>query len=361
MSRVVPPTTGARRGKAGFTLLELVTAMLASTVLVASLAATVVISTELMKTPPNAQEVWHDIEIADRLANDLRYATDVNEAVGNEFEISKPNSTSGSSETANYESYLDGLTRRVGSGPLMNLDPVAPTYVFSVDGYSAPTYLPPDTYVRLRSSSTAVTPGTASSVELDVPPGCKPGDLVLICISAKTPSSINLSESGWQSQRMLSWGDLRLFTTEKVFDRLWPDTITVSATPDAAIAATMLAFEDVRSSSPISWTDSAVGFAVSLLPETHPTRLEPTTITSRDLNVQVFAAELDPWHDGTMGMAGYIDVVQATAATGDASGQNTVGVLIRNGGTPELSSSPRLLHQTSGVWLQRAFRVEVAQ
>lgn len=343
----------------GFTLLELITAMLASTVLVASLAATVVISTELMKTPPNDQDDWHDREIADRLAGDLRYATGVNEAVGYGFEITKPDSTSGSPETASYESYTDGLTRRVGSGPVMNLDPTAPGHVFSVDGYSAPTYVASDTYVRLRSSNTAATSAAVPSVDISVPPGCKPGDLVLLCISAKTPSGMTISGSGWQSLSVLNGGDLRLITMHKTYDATWSDTTTISVTPDSAIVAAMLAIENVSPTSPVNWTDTAAGFALSTVPASHPTPLEPTTISKRDLNVQIFAAELDPWNDGALGMAGYIDATQATAAQGDFFIRNTIGITIRNGGTPELSTAPSLLHQTSGIWLQTAVRVEV--
>lgn len=342
----------------GFTLLELITAMLASTVLVASLAAAVVISTELMNTPPSNRDVWHDIDIADRLAGDLRYSTGVNEAVGYGFEITKPDSASGSPEIATYESYMDGLTRRVGSQPIMNLDPDAPGHVFSVDGYSAPTYVASDNYVRLRSSSTAASTAAVPSVDIRVPPGCKPGDLVLLCISAKTPLGIDTSSSGWQSLSVVNGGNLSLITKQKTYDATWSDTITISVTPDSAVAAAMVAIENVEPTSPINWIDTAVGFAVPAVSETHPIPLEPTTISPRDLNVQIFAAELDPWADGAMGMAGYTDAAQATAARNHVLYRNTIGISIRNGGTPDLSTAPRLLHETLGVWLQTAVRVE---
>lgn len=348
-----------RATRRGFTLLELITAMLASTVLVASLAATVVISTELMKTPPRDEKGWHDLEIADRLASDLRFATNVSNPVGYGFEISKPESVSGLPETASYESYTDGLTRQVASGPVMNLDPAAPGHLFSVDGYSAPTYVASDKYVRVRSSSTATTAAAVPNVDIRVPPGCKPGDLVLLCISAKTPSGISISNTGWQSLRWVNGGDLRLITMHKMYDATWSDTITISITPDSAVAAAMLAIECVNSSSPINWSDTAVGYSQVGVSSSHPTPLEPTTIMPRDLNVQVFASERDPWYDGAIGMAGYTDAAQATAATGDFFRKNTIGISIRNGGTPELSTTPSSLHLTAGVWLQTAVRVEV--
>ena len=67
MSQAMFAERKAAFGRSGFSLIELITAMLASTVLLASLAATVVISTKLLEVPPGDQAVWHDRQIADRL------------------------------------------------------------------------------------------------------------------------------------------------------------------------------------------------------------------------------------------------------------------------------------------------------
>ncbi len=346
--------------RSGFTLLELITAMLASTVLVASLAATVVISTRLLETPPSDETVWHDRYLADRLASDLRYATSVQNDVGNGFQIIKPDPIDGSQQTVTYEAYIDGLTRQVDSGPVTNLDAVAPASQFVVDGYSAPTYTSPDTYVRVRSSSTAATPATAASLDVDVPPGCKTGDLVLLCVSAKTPSSLGVSESGWQSLQLGSADDLRLFTFYRFYDTSWSPTITVSVSPDAAVAAAMVAIENVHPSSPIDWTGARAGYAFSFLPFLHPTPLESSGFNPRQLNVQIFAADFDPWYAGSLGLPGFVDAARTTASPGNAAFRNSIAITVRNGATPEFETTPRLLHRTSGFWFQAAARLEVA-
>ena len=85
----------------------------------------------------------------------------------------------------------------------------------------------------------------------------------------------------------------------------------------------MLAIENVNSS-PIKWVDTAGGYALSYNSSTHPRALDPTNLTSRDLNVQIYAAEYDPWYNGTMGLAGYTDAAQTTAAANYSSIRNTI-------------------------------------
>ena len=351
-------TWRTRVKQSGFTLLELITAMLASTVLVASLAATIVISNELMQTPLNDDEVWHDREIADRIANDLRYATGVDPSNVDGFEITKPNANTGIDETATYVCYMDGLTRQIGSGPIMNLDAEAPGHVHTVDGFTAPTHVSATQYSRLRSSSRASSSDQVPDLDVAVPSGCKPGDHVILGISAKSPTNMTISGAGWQTLRVVSGGNLRLVAVHRTYDASWSDTIRISVAPDSAIAAAMIAVENVNATLPINWTDESGGYALSFLAGTLPTPIEPPTISPRDLSVQIFAAELDPWEEGTMGLAGYVDTIQATAAQNDFFSRNSIGIVVRSGDAPDLSFTPRLLHQTSGVWLQAAIRVE---
>lgn len=342
----------------GFSLLELITAMLASTVLVTSLAATVVISTQLLEVPPDDEAVWHDRFIADRLAADLRYATRVDDNLMYGFEITRPDAHVGSPQTVTYQSHIEGLTRQVTGGPTTNLDRDAPNQAFFVDGYSAATYIPSGNYARVRSSSTAATDAAVTSVDIDIPPGCMPGDLVIVCVSAKTPDSLTISESGWQTLSVHSRGDLHMIASYRTYDVTWPSSIRITASPASAMAAAMVSIEDVDDSTPINWSGVNSGYAWFFLPATYPRPLETSGFNDHQLNVQMFAAELDPWIDGALGMAGFTDVLQATAAEDDFYIRNTIGIAVRNGATPDLSTTTRLLHQGSGNWLQTAARVE---
>lgn len=342
----------------GFTLIELIAAMIASTVLVASLAATVLISSRLLETPPADDELWQNRLVADRVASDLRFATSVDDTLASGFEVTRVNTQSGTTESLTYQSSAQGFTRKIDSGPPVVLDSDSPTQTLQVDGYSAPTTPPSDAYVRVRSKTTAFTTIAAGVMQIDIPPGCKTGDTLLLAVSAKSPSSLSVSGSGWQLLHLQSLGDLRLATLIHTYDSAWPSSVNISVSPDSAIAAAMVAIEHPHPSAPIAWSGTTGGFAFQGVPLSHPQPLETSGFEPRHLNVQVFAAELDPWIDGALGMAGFTDVAQATAGEGNVSLENTIAIAVRNGATPTQSVTPRLIHQDWGLWLQVGIRVE---
>ena len=344
----------------GFSLIELITAMLASTVLIASLAATVALTTQLLDSPPGDPNQWHDRLIADRLASDLRYANGVRDGVADGFEITKPNGNSGLLEKATYQSQTDGMTRQIESGPIMVLDPHAATHEFQVEGYTAPSTASSGLFVRLIGTSRAASPGLTTSLNISTPPGCQAGDLVLLCVSSRSPANLSLSGGGWRTLQSLSTDDMRLNVVCGNYDSSWPNSITVTSTPGAAIAALMLAFENTDPGSPIDWTGSRAGYVWNFWDWSHPSPLETTGFDDRQLNVQVFAAQSDPWYDGTLGMPGFTDAGQVTAAQSNVILRNSLGVVIRNGATPAFSFTPRLLHQVSGYYLQAAVRLEAS-
>jgi hypothetical protein len=348
--------TRLRCHRHGFTLIEVIAAMLAATVLIIGMAAAIVISTNLLATAPTDADTWRDRETADWLASDLRFATSVSDA-GYGFQITKP-SPAGSLETANYESHMTGLTRRVGSGPVMQLDSSSASHQFLVDGYSAPTAAS-EKIVRVRSTSSALTSAASSSLNISVPAGSKTGDLLLLCISAKTPNYMSITPAGWQTIHSLNIDNLRLLVAYRYYDESWI-TGSISAVPDAAMAASILAIENAHPYSPLSWSGSRSGFAWSFLPLTHPTAHEATGFSNGQLNLQIYASDSDPWNDGTLGMAGFTNETQVTAAAGNLLIHNTLGIVSRTGPTPTLTTTPRLLHQASTYWLQSSIRLEPA-
>ena len=346
----------------GYSLIELVVAMIAATALVASLAATMLITTELLEVPPDNQAVWRDRAIADRLAADLRYANRIDETTSYGFSVTRPDPAGGTPQHVTYQAYLDGLTRQVDGGPTITYDSQAPSLDFQVDGYTAPTAVPTaDNDVRIRSTSTANSSGTVASIDVDLPAGCQAGDMLLLCLSAKTPNSVNVSQAGWQTLSVQAYDWLRMVNFYRSFDPSLPDHVTISVSPDAAVAVAMVALEHADLSQPIDWSSTDGGYALSWHTPSHPTPLENTGFWPGQLNVQIFAADGAPWHQGSLGLPSFTDACQATAAVGDAFYENSIGVAIRSGPTATMSTTPRVWHQTSGNWLQAGLRVEVAR
>ncbi|MDG2224424.1 MAG: hypothetical protein P8L85_23790 [Rubripirellula sp.] len=348
----------------GFSLIELITALLAAMVLMSALAASVVISTNLLETSPSELQVARDRLIKDRLRSDLRYATGVNETAGDGFQIERPHPSSGISETINYQADQNGFTRQVASGPIATLDENSLTESWSVTGHTAPSETAATHVVRICGTSHASTLLSSSALDVPIPHGLKTGDRVLLCLSivtpgATSPSSIAFSEPGWTSLNVLRNDNINLGVLHHIYDDTWPATVQISVSPASTMAVVMIGIENAHPTSPFPWTDSRSGYAVALTSGTHPTYSQTDNIVDRQLNLQVFAAQAEPWDEGRLGMPGFCDVIQATAGAGTAS-ENSIGAVVRNGVAPSLSFTPRLLHQESGHWLGFATQVDVS-
>lgn len=349
-----------RSMRIAFTLLELITAMLASTALVVALAATLAISTHMLQTPPDDRATWRDENISDRIARDLRFATQVRE-VPNGFEVTAPRSSDGLLRKVAYESSVNGITRQVDGQSAFALESQQAKFVLDVDGYSPPTNPTPDRYVRVRSVTTAANDTLDTSWVLDVPPGTQAGDLVLLCVSARSLPKLSLSESGWRVLNVNRIERLRLLIAYKVFSDDSESSLLLSSPANSSIAAALLTFENVDTGSPFAWSAGRSGYAYASSSITFPTILESSDMEERQLNLQVFAAEGDPWHDGALGLAGFAEVLQVTAMSTNSSYSNTLSIAVRNGPTPAMSSIPRTNHQSNGYWLQSSATVELSE
>ena len=345
-----------------YSLIELIVALITSTVIIVGLASTISISTQLLESPTNNHSLWHDQEIADRLASDLRYATAIQENSGDGFQITRPNPATGSDQTVTYQSSQDGLTRQVSGVPTMVLDIEALSHQAQVDGYSAATTSDKKT-VRVRSVSKGESDGNVSSLVIDTPPGCKTNDLLLLCVSAKTPASITMTESGWQTYYALSRSNLRMTIAYRFYDASYPASTTINTDVPSAIGAVLLCIENVStySNPPISWSGADNGYGFVWADSTKPRPLETTTYDAKDLNLQIIASDGHPWPNSSVGLASFVDAGQTDAAAGIWQTHNSIAVVVRNGHSPALATTPRVIFSSLGNWLQMGIKLEAAQ
>ena len=355
------PVHRVLRGReSGFTLIELITAMLSATILVVTLSSAIVVSVNLLESPPDDQANCEQREIVDRIAKDLRYASSISEDPGNGFQITRPDAVTGANEIVDYELHTEGMRRIVDGGLAMQLDTETPSHQIYIDGNSASAESSSN-FVRVRSSSFAATEMAAPNLDIAVPPGTKPSDFMLLCIAAKSPASnpaeVGISPSGWEPIANASIGDIRLLVFGHTYSASWNPTATITRTPSSGIAATMLAIENT---SGVNSSATRANFAFSFIPSTHPTPFESPGFSERQLNVQVFVGDNDPWNNGTFGMASFTGVGQVTSSPSSSNNRATVGVLVRSGATPSLNTTPRLLHMTTGRWLQAGIRLGVS-
>lgn len=352
-------TKVAPRARAAFTLIELLAAMIASTILLASMAATVAIATHLLETPLEKEATGRNREITDRLAGDLRHATSFSMPSATEFRIVRPDPADGSSVTVDYEIVDEGLTRQRENDPVMRLSQSVPDHQSLSDGF-VPAGDSPRLVSRCRAVQTAASSSATDSLTIDLPPGTHEGDLLLLCIGGSGADSFVASPETWQTAASGSRGSMRLSVLYRFHSGGSSPSVVIDAQPSSSIGAVLLAIEHVDSGSPIKWTATDTGYASTPSDWTYPTLIEPSVTDLAPLNLQVVAASGDPWHRNTLGLASFTDAGRIVAADSDSSYQASLGVTLRTGLAPSLEDTPRVWHNESGDWVQAGICLEPA-
>ncbi|TWU49398.1 type IV pilus modification PilV family protein [Rubripirellula reticaptiva] len=338
-----------------FSLIELVVAMLAATVLLVSLAGSIAVTSQLLEPDEKANQRRQATEITDRIANDLRYATQfTTHPSSNGFSVQRIDPFTQSVQSIQYVSSSSELTRTADDSPTITLNATIDSTATVTDTFTqTATTTPSASSPRLRSMTVASTSDSSTSLSLDIPAGVMPGDLILICVSAKSPSSVTISEAAnWTTLQSMSNGYLMLHVAYRFYDTNWANTVTATTDKNAQIAASMIAIQDVSLSGPIGWTASRRNN--SPFSDLNPTSLESNSVGDTDLNIQIFGADGSPWHNGTIGMASFADVVQRRAGEGSFWLGNSIGATLRIGGSNDQEAPPRMLHRSIGSWIQAA-------
>lgn len=342
----------------GYTLIEMIAAMAAASLLMLGLAASVVISTSLVEPTDEDGDRSRDRVIVDRLQHDLRYATSIDSTSGYGVSIERPD-LSNQPQSLQYEAYMDGLMRNVSGGTSTQLDPLAPSVNHYVDGYTAPTSNVDVLRPRIRDVSTAVTSGgSASSMTIQVPDGARPGDLLLLVVSSRNSFFVNTSPSGWQQLDFSYNAGILLDVHGQWMSTSTPDTYLLSFLWGGDVVAAVLAIEHANGSWPFGWSGASFGTSINGNTSTYPRPLENTdTIGERTLNLQFIASTGAPSPQTSLGIASFSECVNEVGSPG-TSGECSLGIAFRSGPMPPMTTTPHVLHQQSTNWTTIAIEVE---
>ncbi len=346
-----------KRQRRAFTIIELLAAMLAATVLLAGLAASVSIATSLLDL--QADEAVSDIddELRNRIAMDLRHSTVLTDVSSSSVSLERVEPMSGLAEQITYTVSSSGLSRSTSQGATEVLDSRQPVLSIVADNYSVPSVALPKR-VRWRATSTAVTDGS-TSLTVGRPPGCVSGDLVLLCIAGKFgDSSINLP-SGWNTIGDVKRSTLGQIVCYQYFSPANTSSVVITTPSSIPFSAIMLSISDAHPYNPVSFTSTESRFAWSILGP-HPNALEPGVSNPSRMVLQILATEDEQWGLATFRMPSYVDAAHLIANPG--SGRQTIsqGVTLRNGIDTEMSASKVTFCSRLGNWVQTAVELEVA-
>lgn len=327
-----------RRPARAFTLVEIIASMIASTLIVVTLVGTIQVAGMLLDEVPAQQAQIESGDVRRWISDDLRYASEVVQENGR-LQISRTRPDTGQIESVVYRNASTGLSRQVGLGATADVDKRSSTISIRVDAVEMEQQASnAGVHARVHAISTAFTQERNNEIEIAVPDGCIPGDLMLLVIGMKFDRVTSLDMSGWTQIAIESDGDLQLQILQNTYATTFPASINISAAESANYSIMMLAIEN-SAANPFIWIDSRTDSLV----EVHGFRvgsinpIDDPTLSVDTLNLQFYISDSHPF-DKTLGSP--VFVTQAILESGnrdsfgEADAMHSLGLATRHGPIP---------------------------
>jgi hypothetical protein len=208
----------------------------------------------------------------------------------------------------------------------------------------------------LRSVSKVASSGSTNNLSINIPPDCVDGDLLLLCVSGRFASSgVNVS-GGWSTIQDVSRSPMRQVVLYRYCVASDNTPVSITAMTPNVMAAVMLAISNAHPSNPISYSATANGYSIII--GGLPNVLEPPTSNASRMLLQFVAAEGNQWPGATFALASYVDAAHNVAPSGFET--VSLGVAVRHGTYPGLSTTPSVSCASLGKWVHAAVEIEVA-
>ena len=342
----------------GYTLIELIGAMTAASLLMLTLASSVMISTSLIESDGTSDQLRRDQLILDRLGSDLRYATSINtkDAIGG-FGTERV-TLQNTPQSITYRSLADGLVR-VADGVQVQLDQESPTIRHWVDGYTAATLPAQPNYTRPRACETASTTSASNSLAVDIPPEAHNGDLLFLFVAFRQTDRVPVVSSSWGQIASIDQETVRLTVYSQVKHSGTASTQQVTFDQQVDAIAAVVAIESL-SGLAVTWNGSNKGTATFGAPSTYAVPIEnPATIQPTSLNLQIFAADGSPWPEQTLAIPAFADLGGQIGSEGSLN-EVMMGITYRSGAIPSVAHSVNAYHTHGGNWVSVSLQIDGA-
>jgi prepilin-type N-terminal cleavage/methylation domain-containing protein len=315
-----------------FTLVELVVAMAAASLLLSGLAVAVLISNRALEdaaTPQNRRAVIQ--EVADRMVEDARHALTVQRSSQSVSMTLPDRDGDNVDETVVYAFGASGLTRSQSLHPSVSFLSSAPSVTTRVDGYTAPTVVAPATPIRLLGWTQSTTTSRSWSTSVEIPRDSRAGDLLVLVIASDV-SFMGTWGGSWTSIEFQDRDDvyLSIFARTATSSEATSQTVFSYSFDANAITAHCLCFSGEGRT---MFDDNVLkthGYANPTTGNNVPQPLEVNSFPDHAMNLQVLAFENNPVNSMSSGLAGFSDVAVSTA-TVSGNGVVTLATAIRNG------------------------------
>lgn len=317
---------------AGFTMIELVASMAGASLLLAGLAVAMLVTNRALEDAATLNSRAETIAtIADRMADDARYATAIAQVSGAISMTIPDRDGDGLNESIVYAPSPEGMTRSHSLNPAVTFLSTAPTTAMRVDGYTSPTVVIPPPSVELLGWTQAATTGRTWALTTEMPSGTRSGDL-LVLVTAGNEAYVAPLSGGWSAEEYYEGRDLyvAVFTRTATTTELTSQAVYTIGFTNSSIAAAVHCF----SGSGLAGFDDGMltsnGFARPTSGLEVPVPLQRAVVPKHAMNLQIFALEEGPLSSVSSGLAGFSDVA-VTVATDSGSDKLTLVTAVRNG------------------------------
>ncbi|MEO1524195.1 MAG: hypothetical protein AAFX06_02110 [Planctomycetota bacterium] len=339
-----------------YTLLELIGAMAAASLLMLTLASSVLVATSLVEPSDMDGQLERNRLILDRLGHDLRYATEVDtKTLANGFRAARVD-VQNTNQSITYQALADGLTRTV-DGTQFKLDGENPTISHWVDGFTAATKPAEPSYLRPRACDVAVSTTPTNALTLEVPANAQSGDLLLLAVAVRKATSVLPFNAGWVETASIQHDNVHLVLFSQLHG-VGTSSVQVVRFDEVDDATAALIVIEGGGATPITWAATQKGDAFQGMQSTFATPLQNSaTIRPTSLNLQVFASDSSPWTNNTLAIPSFSDLLVSIGSEGTAD-EVMLGVTYRSGPIPNLSHSINAFHFESADWVSVSLQID---
>lgn len=320
------------RHRRGFTMIELVSSMAGASLLLAGLGVAMLVTNRALEDAATPDARAETIEaIADRIADDARYATSIVQDDQTITMTIPDRDGDGLNESVAYESSMGGLTRSHSLNPPVTFLATAPSMTLRVDGYTSPTEIIPPAPVQLLGWAQAATTSRTWALNVEMPSGTRSGDL-LVLVTAGDSAYVAPFSGGWSAEEYREGKDLyvAVFTRTATTTEITSQTIYSAGFTHNSIAAAVHCFSGEGRGGFDDNILTSSGHARPTSGAEMPLPLERAGVPEHAMNLQIFALEDGPLASVSSGLAGFSDV-SMTVASHDSSNKLTLVTAVRNG------------------------------
>ncbi len=345
--------TSLPNSRKALTLIELVAAMAASTLLLVALASTVVVATKLIEAPKADAEKIETSEVIGLIGTDLRFADSVAQPQANRIEITRTNLAGNSTEAIVYETGVAGLSRSVNDSDPISILPDATSMTWTPE---IETGVSNRTAPKIVGFTKAASTSNTSLLTVDVPAGLVPGDLILVAACCRGKRTLSCDGMTWTTQSNYCPSDIRCLVTTAPFTSTTPSQFNVIASRDCRLLAIAIGITGQAPTTPVAAVSNHTGSTFNIFAPSRATPASIPGIKRSDISLQVFALSGSPLEDYGLGLATFNDVTQCTSHSALFQPSVSLGVAWRYGPLPPQLVAPRV--DSSGTtWTTSALQL----